>query len=115
MSKSRELGMAAANKFGDLSGVGSQAALDPATIMTFAELIMQLMAKFKECKASPTSATQQMKNPGFFHKITLRRTVRDELGSQAFRQHGEDIVEALLDTGNKVTAEDVNSLYKELG
>ena len=110
---SQTLAMHAASSYAKLNG-NAQGALDPATIMTFAQLIMEAIAKFKECKTSPGNAVQQMKSPGLFQRIQLRRTVKDAIGNSAFRQHGDNLVEALLDTGSKVSVEDVNNLYKEL-
>lgn len=88
-------------------------ALDPATILTFAEIIAELIAKIQECKAAK-AAHQSFKNPGLFERIVLRNTVRDRLGNKAFRTHGQKVVDGLLALGDEVTQAEVEALYNEV-
>jgi hypothetical protein len=111
--KANDLAQKAALNFGKLSN-DKEAALDPATIITFLQLILSLVGQFKDCGKNPAAVVASSKNPGLFQKILLRRAIRDDLGNKEFRQHGNDIIDALLATGKDVTEADVVELYKEV-
>jgi hypothetical protein len=98
-----------ANKTGD-----KQAALDPATIFTFIGIIRDVIELLKGCKKDENSGVESVKNPGPFQRIALRRHVKNELGSKEFRKHGEQVLDALYDTGKTISREDMVALYKEV-
>lgn len=108
-----ELSQKTAAKYGGRTG-NSEAALDPATISVFLNMIMQVFQMFKDCRQTPAQANQEMKSPGVFKRIKLRQLVRDEIGNREFRKHGDDIMEALYEQGKELDVKDVEELYKEV-
>lgn len=110
--KSKDLAVLAAQKYSGISG-DKEAALDPATISSFVQMILDLVATFKSCKSTPAQTVRTAKNPGVFQRVTLRRTVKDTLGED-FRAHGQDVMAALLDVGASLKEDDVEKLYKEV-
>ena len=95
------------------SVVKDNEAFDPATFMAFAELIMELIDKLRECKAAkdvPAAA----KAPSLWQRVTLNNTVRRQLGRQAFRKHGDAIVDGLLKLGSEATEKEIQELYNEV-
>lgn len=95
------------------SVVKDNQAFDPATFMAFAELIMALIDKIRECKAAkdvPATA----KSPTLFQRVVLKNTVRNQLGRQAFRQHGDDVIDGLLKIGGEATEKEIQELYNEV-
>lgn len=101
-----------AKQYAKLSG-NAEAALDPATIMAFAELIIQIIAKIKECKQAQEGAAA-IQNPNLFQKLLLRRWVKQDISPNEFRKHGEHIVQALIATGYELSTEQVQGLYEQV-
>ncbi len=113
MSTVDKVATLAATKYAGLSG-NAQAALDPATILAFAELALKVVQMFKDCKASPNAALKTAKNPGLFARMRLRNLVRDSMSKKDFKDHGPNIVQALLSSGPEVTLETLTALYNEV-
>lgn len=109
---SKIIGEQAAIKFGELDG-NSESALDPATILMFAQLALELVKMIRECRAKANDGLEVAQNPGLFAKIALRRHVKSEIGNKAFRDHGEKIMTSLLKTGAVLSLADMEDLYKE--
>lgn len=103
----------AATKYSKVTG-NVQAALDPATILTFVDIVTKVVGMLKECKASSNAATQTVKAPGLFARIRLRNLVKDTLGHKDFKDHGTNIVQALMNAGTEATPETMASLYSEV-
>lgn len=99
-----------AANYSGLSG-NKDAALDPATIATFAELILKVIEIFKGCKSTPKAAADTAKSPGLFARMRLRNLVRDSMSRSEWRDHGSHVVNAILKTGETTTAEQFQSLY----
>lgn len=89
------------------------AALDPATIGLFMELIKQFIAMFQGCKTAP-AAHQDMKQPRFIERVRARMLVRENMGGKDFRQNGDKVLDALFETGRDLSANEVEELYKEV-
>jgi hypothetical protein len=100
-------------KYGGLSG-DKEAALDPATIMVFAELILKVMELFKNCKATPKSAAETMKKPGLFARMRLRSVVKDSMSREEFRDRGTSVINALMASGEDANQDTVTALYNEV-
>lgn len=89
------------------------AALDPATIGLFMELIKQFIALFQGCKTAQ-AAHQDMKQPRLIERVRARMLVRENMGGKDFRQNGDKVLEALFETGKDLSANEVEELYKEV-
>lgn len=108
-----EVAKKAAISYSEKSG-DKQAALDPATIFTFIGIVRDVITLIKECRSNANDGVQTVKNPGPFQRIALRRHVKNELGVREFRKHGEQILDALYDTGKTISISDMIELYKEV-
>lgn len=108
----QELAKVAALKYGEASG-NAEAAVDPATIMVFAQIIMDLIAKIRECKKSQTQALSTINSPSRMEKIAAKLTVRKQLGRKEWRDNGDAMLESVINTGAVVTPEQLDSLYDE--
>jgi hypothetical protein len=112
MSKLQEVASATAINYGELTG-NKQAALDPATISAFKAIISEIISRLMECRASSGEAVKVAKSPGVFQRVALRRITRDNLGED-FREHGKEVMEAVLKTGSSLKEDDYAKLYKEV-
>lgn len=112
MSKLNEVAGLAASKYAGLSG-DKQAALDPATLFGFAEVIKDLISSFMKCKTTPAEAVKVAKNPGPFQRLALRRVTKDNFGDD-FKKHGKDVMDAVLEVGEGLSEQDFSKLYKEV-
>lgn len=110
--KSQEIGQKLAIKFNAVNGT-VESAIDPATIITMAQLVLDLMQKIKECRQNKSQAVQTIKSPGLFHKIQLRRHLKEILGRD-FRNNGDKIVQSVLETGKSLSNSDIEDLYDEV-
>lgn len=110
--KSQELGQKIATKYSEFNG-NAQAVIDPTTIFTFAQIIMDVIQQLQACKQSKSQAYQNIKSPGLFHRIQLRRHLKDVMGNKEFRNNGENMVQSILEVGKTLTQEDVSALYDE--
>jgi len=91
-----------------------QAALDPATIFTFLEIIMQLFSVLKGCGQDPESAASILKRPGLFQRVRTRSIVKQHLGTKHFNKVGDDVLEALYKKGQKLSLSEVKEIYSEV-
>lgn len=112
MSKLNELAGLAATRYAGLSG-DKQAALDPATLFGFIEIIRDTVSSLMKCKATPAEAVKAAKNPGPFQRLALRRVTKDNLGDD-FKKHGKDVIDAVLEVGEGLSEADFAKLYKEV-
>jgi hypothetical protein len=112
MSQLTSVASRVAQNYSKVSG-DKEAALDPATISGFIGLIQEVITLFKNCKQTPAQAVKSMKNPSLGQRVSLRRTVRQELGRKDFRAEGDKVVDALLNTGSTLLESEVDALYKE--
>lgn len=93
---------------------GNQA-FDPAMIDVFLSLIMDLVSMFRDvCGLEFSKAADVAQKPSLLATIRLRFKVRRELGWQEWRNHGEDVVAAVLDAGKTCKAETMRDLYNEV-
>ena len=120
MSTLNKLAAKAAQEYAGVSG-NAQAAIDPATIVTFITLIMDIIKQIKECRdkkaaaaAANANAVQTVKSPGVFQRMRLRKHVKDSMSKKDFRDHGEQVIQSLLQTGSKSSKEEIEGLLKEV-
>jgi len=86
------------------------AAIDPATITAIITLITQIINAIKGCKTKPAAAADMIRKPGIFARITLRGIVRESMSRADFKDHGEEIINALHKTGANLTDEEIKDL-----
>lgn len=113
MSKVNELAGRVVERFSNYGG-DRQAAFDPAFIMVIAEIIVQLVEALQSCQEDPVAGVEMVNNPSVFAKLVARRSAIKELGRRQFRLHGENVMNSLLDTGQGMTAADMQALYNEV-
>jgi len=90
-------------------------ALDPATITAIITLITQVITAIQTCKPkTPAHAADMVRKPGLFARLTLRGIVRDNMSRADFRQHGEEVINALLKTGASLTDQEVADLLAKI-
>lgn len=90
-----------------------EAVVDPATIALFAQLILDLVAKIRECRKSNAEVGQTIRNPGLFQKMSLKRHLRDSMGTSDFRKHGDNMMASILDTGKGLSDGEIDSLITD--
>lgn len=112
MSASNKVASEIAKRYANESG-DSQAALDPATILGFVNLVKDLITMFKDCKKTPSEAYTNIRSPNLGHRIVLRRIVKQELGRADFKANGEKVIQAFFESKDSITQNDVENLYSE--
>jgi len=89
-------------------------AFDPATIMVIIEMVMKFIESLQNCR-NPVNAAKVVNNPTRLQKRVVRWQVRRALGRQSYKEYGDKLVKALLDTGKNITADEMAQMYDELG
>jgi len=90
-------------------------ALDPATITAIITLITQVISAIQTCKPkTPAHAAEMVRKPGLFARLTLRGIVRDNMSRVDFREHGEEVIKALVKTGASLTDQEVADLLAKI-
>ena len=92
---------------------GPNAALDPATLQAFIELILQVIQAIKNCRATPPDAAIMVSRPTMWQKMVVRQTVRRNMSFREYRDSGEQVVDALLKTGKTVSQSEIEQLLLE--
>lgn len=83
-------------------------------LWSFGELVTQVMQWFQNCQASRDDGMEMMRNPSRRQERVLRRRVRRSLGLRDYLDHGNDVLEALKQTGKTVTEEEYDELHDEV-
>lgn len=113
MVRSQELAKKVAIKYANAAG-DKQAAFDPAVIMVFADMIINLIDMFKNCGKTDAQAFATVKNPSLWDRLMLRRLVKQDMTRSEFKSKGKELVDALLSGGKDVTEEEMKELYAEV-
>jgi len=80
--------------------------IDPITIITIITTLVQIYAA---CKKSPRRALANIKNPGFLHRVVLKRVVAENVDDN--RDHVEA---AVRDAGKSLTEARVKAIFAEV-
>jgi len=109
MSKLNDLAVKTATNYG-----GESAALDPASIGAFIEILIGIVSLFQGCKQTPAQAVASARNPGLFQRLRLRNHLRNSMSTRDWRVHGEAILDAVYKTGQNTSTADWEALYQEV-
>jgi len=110
-----DLANKATSRFLELTQSEPDAIFDPAIIMVFAEIIMQLIEALQDCRQDVSDATKIVQKPTRLQKWVVRSKVKRELGRREYRNNsGAEIVQAILDAGTTLSETDVEELYQEV-
>lgn len=90
------------------------AAFDPASAILIVDLIMQFIQMFQDCKKDADEAVEHAKDPTFLMKRIVHLRTRRELGRKAYKEHGRDMAEAIIEAGGDVTLEEMVAAYDEI-
>lgn len=89
-------------------------AFDPTIILVIAEMVADLIATLQDrCRQSAHSATRIVRSPSWLQRRYLRRSIYFRLGRRGYRQYGRDVYYSLLETGQTVTASEMEGAYEE--
>lgn len=97
----------------DLENENNFALIDPITIMIIMSILVQVIKLFMKCH-SESGAVAQMADPGFFHKLLMRRIIKKEIKKTKFKNRGEEVEEAILKSGRVTTVEEMKDFYNEV-
>ena len=89
------------------------AQFDPTIILVIAEMVLSLLEALKSCR-DPQGATEIANDPTWLQRRYVSLRVRREIGRNAFRSDGEEIVEAILKTGKDLDQNLMEQVYAEL-
>lgn len=85
-------------------------AFDSAWISVIMDIVNQILEAFANCKKTPPEALAMANRPTLLQKFVLRRTVIKSVGRRDFREHGEDLIQSILDVGKRVELSDAEEL-----
>jgi hypothetical protein len=85
---------------------GGTVAFDPATVQLIAQLLIEVIQLYQDCRKPQEKVLTSMQSPNFFDRWRFRRLARKRLGNNA-----NDIVEKSYVVGKTLTIEDVNEMY----
>lgn len=80
--------------------------IDPATILIFIKVIMDVIAMMKNCQLSKKQVLDTFKNPGIIAFAMVKRSIKKNSG--ALRKEVSEMEEAFWDT---LEVDDVKTLY----
>lgn len=91
-----------------------QEVLDPTTIISFAELIFELIKKIQECRGtSPASVKEIAHKPTFGQNFALRRHLISTMGRQEFKRKGDKVHEALIAAAKDADQADIDEVWEQ--
>ena len=86
---------------------------DPITAIKMGKIALDVFRTVRKCrKANQVKETAY--NPQRRDQVILKRVVRKHLGWRGFRQNGQDVIKSLLKTGQGLTEEEIEGLYKQV-
>lgn len=94
-------------------GGGRSSAFDVSIITMIGEMIISLIERCRE-NNSPQAVATSANKPGFLQRLAVRRSVRQRLSRAQFRAYGNDMIEAVLDTGAEADQQEVLELISEV-
>lgn len=98
------------------------------TVLMVISIILTLVRVIQECDKSKLSTFnqkekceffgQQTKNlsikRGWFTKMTIKKILRKELSKENYKTYGYDLMNAILDTGENLTEDEIQTLVETL-
>lgn len=111
MSKIESLQDIAAAEFAKKKA-GAQ--FDPTIILVIAEMVMVFIEVLGDCQEA-NDAAEIANDPTRLQKRWVALKARRLLGRSEYRQSGADVVDAVLETGKQVTADDMEAAFAEIG
>lgn len=87
--------------------------IDIGTIAIIADLVMELVSMFRECRQTPEQATNIMRRPTLVQKIALNSKISQKVGFFNFKLKNE-LKDALISAGSEATVDDVKEAYEKI-
>jgi hypothetical protein len=109
----RDAGMRVATQYSTAFSEDKEFALDPTSIIAFIDIIKQVVEMWANCKMNGKTAKQTAENPTVMQRLLVRRRVKETMGGRAFRDHGDRVIQALIETGRDVDDEYLQKLIDE--
>jgi hypothetical protein len=96
------------------------------TVLMVISIILTVIRIIQECNKSKLSAfSQQQKNSFFeeqiktlslkkswFTRMTIKKTIRKQIPRELYKEYGVVLMNAILNTGEKLTEEEIQSLVE---
>lgn len=83
------------------------ATFDPVTIAIVLSVIYSVFKLFQACRKTPDEVVESAKDPTILQRRFLRRKLWRELDYDTRKSSGDQIYNAMLETGKELTIEDV--------
>jgi len=97
---------------------GQEVFVDPATILLIGKIIQEVIGIIKRCREArqgDMDVEEVAHNPGWRGARQVYRTTRRRMGWRSYRRNGGDeIVQAVLDTGRETTGEELEMAFLEV-
>jgi hypothetical protein len=90
-------------------------------IIMLVGISLSLIRVVQECnkKSNNKEITESIhklcQNKNWFTKMKIKRIIRKEIGSDKYKIYGKDILDSILETGEKLTLEEAECLLREAG
>lgn len=88
--------------------------VDPATVALMTDLIVAITKLWQACNKTPEEATDEANDPTELERKIVENVVRKKLWFWQYWSYGEKVVDALMETGLGLEAEEVEQLYQEI-
>lgn len=89
--------------------------IDPITVLIIINIVIEVVKLINECQEEDTNEVKKLNKPSKLEKRILKRIVRKELGFFRYWFYGNSYLNALEKTGQKITKQELQELYKENG
>jgi hypothetical protein len=93
---------------------GENKTFDPVTIAIVLSIIYSVFKLFQECRKTPDEVVEVSANPTLLQRRFLHRKLWRELDYNTRKNDGDQIFNAMLETGKELTAEDVLEANNEI-
>lgn len=87
---------------------------DPATIAIILAILVEVVQLFMKCH-SASGATAQLADPGFFHKLLMRRAIKKQMKRTHLRGREDQVEAAIIRNGKSVSTQEMTGYYAEVG
>jgi hypothetical protein len=87
--------------------------IDPLSIGIYITIIdiiinaIRIWCQIKKNRESAQKIQEECKNPGIVARILVSRQVKKKIGRNAYKDKGEQIVQAIFDTGKEMSVDEI--------
>lgn len=90
-----------------------EVALDPASIMLYIRILVEVIRLVRKCRKS-NEVINSAQQPTMFEIMVVKRVVRKNMSFRDYFKRGREVVRSVFRTGATANIQEIEQLYKEV-